>query len=451
MHLRSSLNLSLYSSVTAYPILTLMIKPSYAAKLKITDVSKVARHRLCIGCGACVYACPEQRVRLVDIIDDGIRPIIDGTSCGSCDLCLDVCPGFTTKTFDPEPQVSGIPSMAKRWGKVLAMYEGYALDPKVRFNGSSGGLCTALALFCVENGNAGGVLHIKGDSNRPYQNITTRSTTREDLEKTTGSRYAPASPCNMLDAIEQAADSSVFIGKPCDVAALRMAQKTNPDLAGKIALAIGFFCAGTPSTLGTLELIERQGSDPEAIREIRYRGKGWPGRATIWAQDEDRPSVQLSYEESWGFLQKYRPYRCYLCPDLTAEFADISVGDPWYRERREGDPGQSLILIRTERGKAIFQAAVDAGFVKASPVANDILYRSQKNLLGKRQAIWGRLLAMQILGLPRPRLEGFHLFQNWMDLPLKEKVKSILGTARRCIQRNYFKPLVYDKSKKRWR
>ena len=59
----------------------------------------------------------------------------------------------------------------------------------------------------------------------------------------------------------------------------------------------------------------------------------------------------MSYMESWGFLQRYRPYRCYLCPDGTGELADLSCGDPWYREILEDEPGHSLVVVRTERGK----------------------------------------------------------------------------------------------------
>jgi len=86
---------------------------------------------------------------------------------------------------------------------------------------------------------------------------------------------------------------------------------------------------------------------------------------------------------------------------------------------------------------------VEQGYVTAEPADPSIIYRSQKNLLGKRQAIWGRLLAMKFMGIPRPELRGFHLFENWLDLPSKEKVKSIFGTARRIIRRKYFKPLDY--------
>jgi len=338
-----------------------------------------------------------------------------------------------------DTDVEGIPELKKQWGRVLEVWEGHASDPEIRFKGSSGGLCTALSLFCLEKGFAEGIVHIGSDPDRPWKNKTFRSTNREALVSRTGSRYSPASPCDGLKSTEEADGPSVFIGKPCDVEGLRMAQQLKPDLARNTALAIGFFCAGTPSTLGTLELLRTHGVDPDRVAELRYRGMGWPGMATARLKDDGAVPLKLSYQDSWGFVQKYRPFRCYLCPDLTAEAADISVGDPWYRDLGEDDPGRSLILIRTGRGQEIFRQAMEQGYVTAERADPEIIYRSQKNLLGKRQAIWGRLLAMKLLGIPRPELKGFHLFENWQDLPVKDKAKSVLGTARRSIQRKYYR------------
>lgn len=416
--------------------------------------------RLCVGCGACSSVCPEQRIELVDVENEGIRPILlrgweagrlgsrdagRSENCEDCRLCLEVCPGMTVTANDERAVWEGIPRLRKRWGTVLEVWEGHASDPEVRFKGSSGGLCTALSLFCLESGIAGGVHHIGSDPEAPWKNKTFRSTTKKELVSRTGSRYSPASPCDSLKSIEDASDKSVFIGKPCDVAGLRMAQRMRAELERKTALAIGFFCAGTPSTQGTLDLLRKHGVEPERIANLRYRGMGWPGMATAQLKDNGSEALKLSYQDSWGFVQKYRPFRCYLCPDLTAESADISVGDPWYRDLGVNDPGRSLVLIRTERGREIFQKAIDKGYVTAEKAVPEIIYRSQKSLLGKRQAIWGRLLAMKMLGIPRPELEGFHLFENWLDLPAKEKARSILGTARRIIQRNYFKPMEYKR------
>ena len=412
--------------------------------MKIQNVYQIARYRLCTGCGACMYACPEEKVRLIDIINDGIRPVIDNGECNFCGRCLTICPGIETIRPETTSSADGIPDLKKRWGTVLEIWEGYAADPNIRFKGSSGGLCTALSLYSLEKGHAGGVLHVGADHEHPWKNKTHLSMTKEDLLERTGSRYSPASPCDGLEKITMVSEPSIFVGKPCDVAGLRKAQIISSELNEKIGLAIGFFCAGTPSTLGTLNLLRNHKINPGKIANLRYRGMGWPGMATVQLKDEDEPSVKMTYKDSWGFVQKYRPFRCYLCPDLTAEFADISVGDPWYREMSEDERGRSIILIRTERGRRLFHEAINSGYVTASEVNPEILYKSQKNLLGKRQKIWGRILAMKMLGLPYPRLKGFHLFDNWLDLPFKEKVTSILGTARRIIRRNYFKPLDYS-------
>lgn len=388
-----------------------------------------------------MYACREERVRLIDMVNDGIRPVIDLGECDSCNRCLMICPGI--ETIVPANR-SGVDGLKKQWGTILEMWEGHAADPEIRFKGSSGGLCTAVSLFCLEKGEAGGVLHVGADCERPLGNKTYMSISKKDLLERTGSRYSPASPCDGLRKIEIFPKPSVFVGKPCDIAGMRKAQKISPELNRKIALSIGFFCAGTPSTLGTLNLLRNYKVDPTNVANLRYRGKGWPGMATVQLKGEDKPSVKVSYKDSWGFVQKYRPFRCYLCPDLTAEFADISVGDPWYRNISDDEHGRSIILIRTEVGRRIFREAMSSGYIVASIANPEILYKSQSNLLGKRQAIWGRILTMKMLGVPYPRLEGFYLFDNWLDLPLKEKAKSILGTARRIVQRKYFKPLDYS-------
>jgi coenzyme F420 hydrogenase subunit beta len=151
----------------------------------------------------------------------------------------------------------------------------------------------------------------------------------------------------------------------------------------------------------------------------------------------------MSYEDSWGFLQQYRPFRCYLCPDGTGEFSDISCGDPWYREVREGEAGSSLVLVRTERGRKILQGAMAEGYVQLTRVPHGLLEASQRNLLRRRRSVWGRILAMKVMLVPFPEMKGFHLFSNWLDGDLGTKARSVLGTARRIFLRGYRKPYRY--------
>jgi coenzyme F420 hydrogenase subunit beta len=396
-----------------------------------------------MGCGACAYICKNKCVQLRDVTDHGIRPIISADQCGTCTDCLQVCPGYSTPDFFiSEPSQASQKLNEKSWGPIIEIWEGYASDSEIRYSGSSGGAATAIALYCLENNGMHGVLHIGSEEKNPLRNEVFLSRNRSDLISRTGSRYSPASPCYGLDKIESAPSSCVFIGKPCDVAGLQKARQLRFDLNDKVGLSIGIFCAGTPSSRGTLELLKKMKIGHDLIEDVRYRGRGWPGMFTVDLNDSKDSLQKMPYMEAWGFLQKYRPYRCYLCPDGTAAHADISCGDPWYRSPQEGDAGYSLVIARTEKGKKVLHNAINAGYLSLTRVDIQKLIDSQDGLLQKIKDIWGRLLMMKIFGLPVPQYPGFFLFEQWFSLSINRKIRTLMGTARRIVQRKYYLPFV---------
>ena len=410
---------------------------------KIKKINDVAAWRLCVGCGACVPVCPDKKVKLLDIYHDGIRPFINTEECDTCSDCIEVCPGINYSHEQNEKETSILRGLQKKFGPILEIFEGYATDKALRYAGSSGGAASALSLYCLEKLHMYGVLHIGADTKYPWRNTTILSKNRNELLRNTGSRYSPASPCDGLDKILAAPQPSVFIGKPCDIKALRNVQMKNRELLNKTGVAIGIFCAGTPSTDATLDLLKKHDITIDSLAELRYRGNGWPGNTTVRQKGEKEPSISLTYYDSWGFLNNYRPFRCYLCPDGTAEFADISCGDPWYREPKENEDGYSLVIVRTDKGRKIVHDAMNAGYITLKRVPPQTAEQSQRNLLRKRGAIAGRLFTMKLFGLPTPELKGFSLSVNWLSLPLLDKIRSVFGTARRIIQRRYFRPIKY--------
>jgi len=401
--------------------------------MSFENAGEIAAWRMCLGCGACEWACETKAIRLVDLIEDGIRPLVDG-SCRACGRCVSVCPGIDVAHGEWDGRA--VMELSSRWGPVLELCEGHAADEEIRYKGSSGGVASALALYCLEREGMHGVLHAGADGHEPWRNRTRMSTERSGVLGNAGSRYSPASPCDGLGIIEEAPSPCVFIGKPCDVSGLRKAEKLSGVLSAKTGLAISIFCAGTPSTRGTLDLLARFRKHQVEVESLRYRGYGWPGGFEAETKDGH---AHASYKDAWSFLQKYRPLRCHLCPDGTGEFADISCGDPWYREITPGEAGLSLVIVRTARGRRILKAAESAGYVTVRRIDNGLLERSQPNLLEKRRAVWGRLLALRLLLVPVPRLRGFSLLRNWAGLPFYEKMRSVLGTLRRAFTREYYR------------
>jgi coenzyme F420 hydrogenase subunit beta len=419
------------------PLITVEKQPAESLVRTIRTIKDVVDWGLCTGCGACYAACDKKGVTLVDVQPVGIRPQFDA-SCASCTKCLSICPGYSIDGDLQTGAASKRTEAEHEFGPALEIWEGHATDPEIRYNGSSGGVVSALALYCLDHEDMEFVLHTGMDETKPWGNKTVRSRNRQDLLSRGGSRYAPASPCDGLGSIEEADRPCVFIGKPCDCAAAAMLRQRRPQLDRKLGLVMGFFCAGTPSTKGTLDLLSSLNIPQEAASTVRYRGEGWPGQFHV-SYDNRTKERSLSYDESWGKLAGYRPLRCHLCPDGLGRIADISCGDAWNSFDHGKDAGRSLVLVRTERGQHILHRAIAADYVRLKPVNASVVLAAQPNLLGRRKEIFGRLLAMRLMLIPTPKLEGFSLFHSWIRISAGRKLRTILGTMRRLATRGQWR------------
>ena len=273
-------------------------------KRRIATITDVAERHLCCGCGVCAFAQPDD-VRMVDDLSVGRRPVVrDGADTS---LALDCCPGIALSHDEVAP-VGADPDLLEAWGPVLEVWEGHASDPELRYAGSSGGAASALALHGIADGGLGGAIHIRQRSDVPLLNETVFSQSRDALLAGSGSRYAPASPCDGLDHAVESDSPVVFVGKPCDVAATSRARKRIPDLDEKLGVTVAIFCAGAPSTNATIEMLGALGvDDTSKAGEIRYRGNGWPGNASVRV-DGEIEERSMSYMDSWGgILEKHRP------------------------------------------------------------------------------------------------------------------------------------------------
>lgn len=403
---------------------------------RIENVEDVVAWGMCVGCGACAYTCPNNAVSLVNVLTAGIRPQVDAAGCESCGACLVGCPGYTVDATSPAFSVKGRSAAEQEIGKTLEIWQGYACDAEIRFRAASGGVMSALALYCLEHEGMGAVTHTGPNAAQPWRNETGRSRNRSDLLARSGSRYAPASPCDGLGAIEAADAPGVFMGKPCDAAAAVRLSEERSELADRIGLVMTHFCAGTPSTQGTLDLITSQGINPDELTELRYRGKGWPGEFRC-ETEADKASVP--YPESWDKLYKYVPFRCRLCCHGMGQVSDIACGDAWQDFDNSGNPGLSLVLVRTERGRILVHNAMLAGYVHLESVDAAAVMKGQMNLLKKRRQAFGRLLAMKLLLIPTPRFAGFELWSGWNSLSPRERWDSITGTLKRIIKRGLWR------------
>lgn len=402
------------------------------------NLEDILANRLCNGCGACAAMVPDA-IEMGETQTEARRPIIKLPLMREEEQkILSNCPGANANLPKTDSDIVGA-----AWGPVLEIWEGYAADEEICHKGSSGGAVTALALFCIEEENYSGALHVKADTVNPTLNKASLSKSRAELMTGAGSRYAPASVCDVLSEVSDANNSCVVIGKPCDIAGTNAVAKSDQKVRQNLGLTISIFCAGSPSHSGTKALLkELKPEGAESLISIKYRGEGWPGEMeALWeTHTGQRASAVTSYSDGWGsILQKHRQWRCHTCADHTGEFADISVGDPWQNPPETAEHGTSLIVVRTERGRRILQAAIQAGYIQAKPSDRSVLFDAQPNLFTTKGAVWGRSFMMRLLGLAAPTLTTAS-FRCWLRLSTTAKTQSFLGTLKRIYQKKLYRP-----------
>jgi hypothetical protein len=84
----------------------------------------------------------------------------------------------------------------------------------------------------------------------------------------------------------------------------------------------------------------------------------------------------------------YTPERCTTCFDGLADFADISVGDPWMAPPQNSVnfyEGWSFGVIRTPRGKAAFDSLVAAGKATSVQVTEREARASNRLMAGEKR------------------------------------------------------------------
>ena len=395
-------------------------------------LDRVARGNLCAGCGACASLAPD--TVFMDMTSPGyLRPQKRKALSAEEDAAIaDVCPGLGL-TQTPGSRVDD-----PLWGPVVQARTGHATDADLRYQGSSGGALSAVLVHLLESGVVDGVVQTCADPENPIGNRTVLSRTAAEVFAAAGSRYAPSAPLADLAPYLDSTERYVFVGKPCDVAALRAWARRDARIGARFVYMLSFFCAGVPSETGARGVLSALETSADQVTAFRYRGNGWPGFAT--ATLHDGTERKMSYADSWGnILTSHLQMRCKICPDGTGGFADLVFADVWDSDENgfpvfaEGD-GTSLILSRTQTGEDLACAAEVAGHLHMASYDLKGLSSVQPGQTIRRSLVLARVLAMRLVGRPAPRYLGFHLWRNARRAGLKTNLRNALGTIRRVLR-----------------
>jgi coenzyme F420 hydrogenase subunit beta len=331
----------------------------------------VHKRELCIGCGACVEICPyfkNYKGKTAQLFPCTLEQ----------GRCYAYCPKAEVDLDALSQHVCGVPYDGSPLGafrEVLAARAGEKMEKSV-FQG--GGTVSALVTFALLNGLIDAAALTDRRALTPVPRIVTDS--REVAAYATSKFMAAPTMSSVNLAVRQGHQRIGVVGTPCQMVA---AAQMNSNPLGKdahqvpLALTVGLFCNWSLDTRQLIDLLSEK-MDIENIRGMEIP----PPPANMMVLDTDNGRVEISLSE----IKPLIPHTCFICPDMTSELSDVSVG------MFEGRPGWNTLILRSEKGANIVEQARAQGFIETEDFPAETL----KHLSGAAAAKKDRCLRMLV-------------------------------------------------------
>jgi coenzyme F420 hydrogenase subunit beta len=336
---------------------------SVTPKGQKTLIEEVLDQSICVRCGACVGLCPYFGYH------DGQVVVLDGCEAETW-RCLQICPRADYEATSLERRHEGSFEDGAI-GPCREIRAARANDGKTRTSGQYGGMVSALLMSALEKGHIkSAVVTDSGNGLSPSGRLIRSS---QEILECAGSRYSASGCLAALNAAIRAGEDHIcVVGLPCQMEALEKMARSVPhgqERVGRVTLSIGLFCTWALDYRKLRAFIRSKDINgpvqkydipppPAEVFRVRTRD-GW----SDFPLGEIRPLVQKG---------------CGLCSDMTAEWADVSVGT------LEGEDDWNTVVIRTERGARIFHEAVNAGFVETRELPGKNLDHLEEAASNKR-------------------------------------------------------------------
>lgn len=400
-------------------------------------MNSISEQGLCIGCGICQSIAGPAKIDFCKSSNGYERPVIVGDlETELVEKIFDICPGTRIEGL-PDGEVLVDTKIDNVWGPWRRMARAFAGDEMVRFEGSTGGVLTALAQFLLHDKRVEFILHVKASNTDPTFGERHLSFTVEEVLQGAGSRYGPSAPLIDIADVLDRNQSFAFIGKPCDIAALRNYARHDNRVNQLVKFWLTPVCGGFMPPMSMDAFLGRAEIKPEDVVNFRYRGRGCPGPTRIETQDGS--VKEFHYLDLWGDdeSQWHLPFRCKICPDGIGEAADIAASDTWLggspnRVDSETDLGTNGMVARTKAGVDLMEAAHYAGFLSIEyDITPDEMSIYQPHQMRKKYSVHDRHQGLEDEGRIVPVTQRLRIKELAEELPQAFRDDQREGTGYR--------------------
>ncbi len=302
----------------------------------------------CTVCGACITACPDSHIRLVENTPKRPKRMMD---CVGCHTCYDACYMLRHSLIkDIEGSLLG-------WGRkeTIGLYRrvvaARAIDTEVKRICQDGGIVTTLLLYALDSGVIDGALVVGRENWAPVACV---AKTRDEIIRAAGSKYGVVPVLKELRTavVDHRLSRICVVGSPCHIQSIRYLKHKGLPLASAVKLTVGLFCRENYECTCLTDKVEAKGMDLNQVTKFNVSDKFsiYAGAKTL-----SLPIVEV---------KSCVPRHCLVCRDFAAELADIAVGSGGPAE------GWSTVIVRSEAGDEIFAGMEHMGLIETQEIGD---------------------------------------------------------------------------------